>query len=192
MLQYPLRTVEDAPTDSVETIQNVDAAYGFVPNLVAILGNAPAAVDGYAAVSSAFASSSLSPIEQQVVLLTTSVENECTYCVAAHSAVATKVGAADDIVTALRGGAPLADARLEALRALTLSIVRDRGRVSDPVVQRFLEAGFTAEQVLEVVTGVAQKTMSNYTNHLAQTPLDEVFQPFAWSPARERGTVGVS
>lgn len=191
MLQYQLRTAETAPDDSAETIKNVEAAYGFVPNLIATLANAPAAVRGYASVSAAFESSSFSPIEQQVVLLTTSVENECTYCVAAHSAIAQKVGASEDVVNALRDGKELSDPRLNALRGLTLSVVRDRGKVAEHVIQRFLDAGFAEEQVLELLAGVAQKTMSNYTNHLAQTSLDDVFAPFAWTPIRERGTAGV-
>lgn len=192
MLRFQLVNAETAPEASVDTIKAVNAAYGFLPNLIATLGNSPAAVQAYASVSGAFEGSSLSPVEQQVVLLTTSVENECHYCVAAHTAVAQMVGASGDVVSALRAGESLADPRLEALRALTLSIVRNRGWVSQPEIQGFIDAGFAKEQVLDVVTGVTQKTLSNYANHLAETPLDDNFAPFAWTPNREGATAGVS
>ena len=192
MLRYPLVDADTAPEGSVDTLNAVRAAYGFLPNLLGTLGNAPAAAQAYASVSDAFERSSLSPIEQQVVLLTTSVENACHYCVAAHTAVAKMVGAPDDVAAALRSGDSLADPRLEALRKLTLSVVRDRGRVPDVDVDAFLSAGFRREQVLEVVTGVTQKTLSNYVNHLADTPLDERFAPFAWTPEGRTAPAGVA
>jgi len=81
----------------------------------------------------------------------------------------------------LRDETRLPNAHLEALRTFTLQVVRQRGDVSDAQVQAFLEAGYTKRQVLEVILGVAQKVMSNYTNHLAQTPVDAPMQQFAWT-----------
>lgn len=190
MLRFPLVNAETAPQASVDTINAVNAAYGFLPNLIGTLGNSPAAVKAYASVSGAFEGSSLSPIEQQVVLLTTSVENRCHYCVAAHTAVAKMVGAPDEVAAALRSEESLSDPRLEALRALTLSVVRNRGWVGESEIAGFLAAGFAQDQVLDVVTGVVQKTLSNYVNHIADTELDDAFAPFAWSPNAEPVTVG--
>lgn len=45
-------------------------------------------------------------------------------------------------------------------------------------MQAFLDAGFTKRQMLEVILGVSQKVMSNYTNHLANTPVDAPFRTF--------------
>ena len=87
----------------------------------------------------------------------------------------------DDITEALRNETPLPNARLEALRTFTLQLVRDRGYVSDDNVQAFLDAGYTQRNILEVILGYSQKIMSNYTNHLAKTPVDKVFEKFAWS-----------
>jgi len=103
--------------------------------------------------------------------------------VAAHTAGLKSAGLADDQIEALREGRPLADNRLRALRALTTAIVDRRGRVSEVELQQFLNAGFTQEQVLEVLVGIAMKTLSNYTNHIAETPLDTQLQPFAWESA---------
>ncbi len=83
----------------------------------------------------------------------------------------------------MRNETPLPNARLEALRTFTLNVVRNRGNVDDQAVQAFLDAGFSKRQILEVILGVSQKVMSNYINHLAQTPIDNVFQPFEWQQA---------
>ena len=76
------------------------------------------------------------------------------------------------------------NARLEALRDFTLAVVRNRGNVDDDVVEAFLDAGFTKRQILEVILGVSQKMMSNYTNHLADTPIDAPFEKFAWEKTK--------
>ena len=90
------------------------------------------------------------------------------------------VKADDEVVQALRNGDPIPDERLEALRTFTRRTVDKRGWLSGEDLESFLGAGFNKAQVLEVITGVAQKTLSNYTNHIAHTPLDEAFQPFSW------------
>lgn len=86
----------------------------------------------------------------------------------------------DSITEAPRNETPLPTAKLEALRTFTLAMIRDRGFVFDAETQAFLDAGFTETNVLETILGAAQKLMSNYTNHFARTPVDQVFQKFAW------------
>ena len=180
MPDYKVYTTEDAPEKSRGILENTQIKFGFVPNLFGVLAESPSALEGYASIGDAFSRSSLSPVEQQVVLLATSFNNGCTYCMAAHSAVATMVQAKDEVIQALRTGDAIPDARLEALRKFTCSIVEKRGWISQEDIQSFLDSGFDKAQILEVITGVAQKTLSNYTNHIAHTPLDEAFQPFAW------------
>ena len=90
----------------------------------------------------------------------------------------------DEISEALRNETPLPSEKLEALRDFTLKVVRSRGDISDADVQKFIDAGYTQRNVLEVVLGVAQKVMSNYTNHLAETPVDKPFQAFDWKKSK--------
>lgn len=73
------------------------------------------------------------------------------------------------------------DNKLEALRRVTTSVIENRGWVPQAEMGAFLEAGYTHEQLLDVLLGVAQKTLSNFTNHLAETPLDEPLSARAWS-----------
>ncbi|WP_366524330.1 hypothetical protein [uncultured Roseobacter sp.] len=73
------------------------------------------------------------------------------------------------------------DAKLEALRTFTLVVVRNRGHVTQADLDAFYAAGYGEQQVLEVILGVAQKVLSNYTNHIAQTPVDPAFTQFTWT-----------
>jgi alkylhydroperoxidase family enzyme len=87
------------------------------------------------------------------------------------------------VVQAIRNGRPIADKKLEALRRFTAAVVTSRGWPSDADTGAFLNAGYGRQQVLEVVLGVGIKTLSNYTNHIADTPLDQAFATAAWSKA---------
>lgn len=182
-MTYPIHTVETAPEAAKATLADAEKAYGFVPNLLAMMAEAPALLKAYRALSGLFDETSLSPAERQVVLLTTSYENDCEYCVAAHSAIATMQKVPSDVVQAIRDGKPITDRKLEALRRFTAAVVNTRGWPSDAETEAFLNAGYGRQQVLEVVLGVGIKTVSNYANHMADTPLDQAFARVAWSKA---------
>ena len=81
----------------------------------------------------------------------------------------------------LREGQPMADDRLESLRLLTEEIFESRGWPKQATINRFMQADFEPSQVLEVLLGVTMKTLFNFTNHIAETPLDQSFELMAWS-----------
>lgn len=183
MAEFTFHTPESAPEAAREALEKAQGEMGFVPSLYAGLANAPAALDAYLAVSDDFSRTSLSPQEQQVVLLAASVVNGCDFCVAAHSMMAKQMaGVAEPVVDALRDGGEPQDPKLAALAEFTRAVVNERGWIREhPAYRAFLDAGYKPEQALEVILGVAQKTLSNYANHLLQTPLDAAFEGERWS-----------
>ncbi|MBI4512199.1 MAG: carboxymuconolactone decarboxylase family protein [Deltaproteobacteria bacterium] len=181
-LNLPLLDSKTAPSSVSATLANVEKKYGLVPNLYRIFANAPIALDAYLAISDAFQRGTLSATERNIVLLAASRENGCGYCVAAHSAVADMQKDPPHYTEAIRNGVPLDDRKLEALRQLTQAVVRGRGRPEASIVQAFIDAGYQPHHVLEVLVGVTMKTLSNYTNHLAKTPLDSAFAGREWQP----------
>ena len=171
---------QTAPEDSKPLLENSVKDFGMIPNLHAVMAEAPGLLEGYQHLHALFLDTSFSAEEQTVVWQSINVEHGCHYCVPAHTAIAKQMDVDDAITDALRDETELPTARLEALRDFTLRVVRQRGEVSDDAVQAFLDAGYTRRQLLEVVLGVSQKVMSNYVNHLAETPVDAPFQKFAW------------
>ena len=180
-MQFPIHTKETAPEASRATLEATAKKYGFLPNLFGVLAESPTAVEAYAAINKALEQSALSPVEQQVVALTVSTTNDCAYCVGAHSTVAHMVHMPEDILAELRDQRPLSARKLNALRTLVLSILRHRGWVPEEDLEHFVAAGYTQRHVLDVLTVLALKTLSNYVNHIAQTPLDPQFAAQAWS-----------
>lgn len=181
MTNFTIHTEETAPDASKAMLAESKATFGMVPNMHAVMAEAPGLLQAYKTTHDLFTQTSFDATEQTVVWQTINVENNCSYCVPAHTGIAMHMRVDPAVTEALRNGTALPSAKLEALRTFTLSLIRDRGHVDEAGLQAFLNAGFTKRQVLEVVLGYAQKIMSNYTNHLANTPLDKAMQPLAWT-----------
>ncbi|WP_341213039.1 carboxymuconolactone decarboxylase family protein [uncultured Limimaricola sp.] len=183
MTEFTFHDETTAPEESRPLLEKSKAAFGRLPGLHKVMAEAPGLLEGYQKLHELFVNSSFDKDELTVVWQTVNVENACHYCVPAHTGIAKSMGVDDAITDALRDGTALPNARLEALRDFTLKLVRQHGNVADADVQAFLDAGFTKRNILEVILGYSQKVMSNYTNHLAETPVDQPFQKFAWAPA---------
>ena len=139
MTHFTVHTIESAPEKSKATLTQAKKSLGFVPNLYGVLAESPAMLEAYATVGGIFdRSTSFTATERQVILLTAIFENECDYCMAAHSTIAGMQRVPDDVVEALRAGKPIADPKLEALSAFTRQVVRERGWASDENVRAFL------------------------------------------------------
>lgn len=180
MTTLKVHNIESAPEESKALLENSQKAYGMIPGLHGVLAGAPGILKAYQTLHELFVDSSFNEEELTVVWQTINVEHECHYCVPAHTGIAAMMKVDDAITQALRNRTPLANPKLEALRDMTLVIVRNRGQVSSTELQTFYEAGYDERQVLEIILGLSQKVISNYSNHIANTPVDAAFQKFAW------------
>lgn len=183
----PVQTLEHAMPAAKELLELAQAKLGFIPNMYGCMANSPGMLATYLKGYDHFRQESgFSPQEQEVVFLTISRANGCEYCMAAHSFIADQMSKVPVPVTdAIRSYAPIPDARLAALSAFTDVIFSSRGLPSTGAASAFLAAGYSERHILEIVLAVAVKTLSNYANHLFQTPLDPMFAGRAWAPGRE-------
>jgi len=182
MSAFPVLSLNSAPDASKPMLEQTQQAFGFIPNLIGVMSNSPAITEAYLTVANIFSNSDLSPTEQQIVLLTVSHFNDCRYCMAAHTAISSMQSVDMDVVQAIRDDLPIADVKLQALRQFTRLVLENHGWLADADVQTFLDAGYQQSHILDILVGVAQKTLSNYTNHLAKTPLDDAFVEVKWQP----------
>ncbi|MFZ5670594.1 MAG: carboxymuconolactone decarboxylase family protein [Pseudomonadota bacterium] len=172
MADFPLHTRATAPFEAKPILDQAAQAMGYVPALLAQMAEAPALLEGYTTLSAIFRRSGFSPAEQHLILLAVSVEHDSHYCAPAHTVRARDADLDETHIVATRERRPIGDARLEALRAFTVRLVRERGFVADADLDAFLAAGFTRANALEIVLAIGLKTLSNYVNHIAETPLD--------------------
>lgn len=119
------------------------------------------------------------------MFLTISRDNGCDYCLAAHTMIAEKVSHVPGaVLDAMRRGAQLPDARLQALSVFTHTMVETRGRPNPAQLAAFLASGYSERHALEVILAIAVKTISNYSNHLFHTEIDLSLRRDGWDSAK--------
>lgn len=169
-------TVETAPEGSKAALEGIKKGFGFIPNLMGTFANSPAVLEGYLAMDHAWEKSSLSPTDRQVILLTTSVENSCRYCTAAHSTILGMMKVDKKVAKAIRGRTSTGDAKRDALIAVVRELISERGQISEATQKRFEDQGYTSVQLMEILIGLALKTVSNYLDHFNPTEIDAPFK----------------
>jgi uncharacterized peroxidase-related enzyme len=183
---FTLHDAATAPEGSAKILNDVQAAWGFVPNLHRVLADSPTALEAYGALWTLAEKTGLTPQERNIAYLAIIYENECTYCMAGHTNLSKMAKVSDADIAAVREGRPIADAKLEALRRFAALVTRQRGVVGEAEVSAFKAAGYDNRAVLDVLVLAATKLISNYTNHLAQTPNDAFMKGAEWTAPGKR------
>jgi uncharacterized peroxidase-related enzyme len=180
MTDFNVHTIETAG-ESKPLLEQSKKAYGFVPNIHAVMAESPVMLESYKTLAGIFDKTNLSETERQIILMTNNRLNGCTYCMAAHTSIMQGAKVPEDVITSLREGTSIADPKLEALRVYAEKINVSRGRPEESDIGALLAAGYTKQTVLDVIVGTSLKVLSNYTNHVAHTPVDKAFAKNAWS-----------
>lgn len=180
MSSYPVHTIESAPAQSQPVLRQLQQAFGMIPNVAAKMAASPVLINGFIGLFERVHSSSLTEPQIQTLLLTNAVANASEWPVAFHTALALQAGVAHADVDAIRHGALPADDGLAALSTLTRKLIETRGKLTEQDQRSFIEAGFSAEQVLEVIAVVAASTITNYTSSVTRPPLEAQFEAFVW------------
>lgn len=182
------QTLHGATGRARDVLDKAQQQVGFIPNMYANMVHSPGLLETYLHGYNLFRTESgFSAPEQEVVFLSVSAENGCTYCVAAHSVLADmKSKLAPEVTDAIRNATPIPDPKLRALSEFTRVMVATRGWPGTSAVDAFLSAGYTERHILEVILAIAVKTLSNYANHISQTPVDEMFAGRRWEDPRRR------
>lgn len=170
MKTFSVPTKNEVSENNQAIFDNLEKGLGFVPNLYAYFAKNDSALGDYLAFQNR--KSSLKAKEKEVVNLVTSQINGCLYCQSAHTALGKLNGFTEEQILEIRGGTATFDAKLDALARFTASVVSNKGRVSDELKTAFFEAGYTEANLIDVVSVVGEKIISNYIHNLAGFPID--------------------
>jgi alkylhydroperoxidase family enzyme len=175
-LHFMPLTIANSPDSSKPSLTEIEKSNGSIPNLMATLANSPTTLEGYRALEAVWENGSFAPRERQLVLLTASAENRGSYCTAAHSTVLKNaLRRPEEIVFAVQHNIPVPEAKSNAVVTIVKELVRGRGYAREDTIQNFIAAGYRREQVMELLVGIALKTISNYLDHLSPVPVDQGF-----------------
>lgn len=166
MTDFTFHTKESAPDQAQALLAGIEKGFGFIPNMFAYMAEAPITIEAYLALNDLVTKTSFTPAQQQVALLSVSIENACDFCAVAHRAIGKMKGVSSETLYAINEGTGIPDDSDRALSEFARIVTKQRGRPSEDELQRFLNAGFSKQQVLEIILIVSIKTLSNYINHL--------------------------
>jgi alkylhydroperoxidase family enzyme len=181
MTSFPVLTLDSAPERSRAPMRQLQSAFGMIPNLIGTMSTSPVLINSLVGLFGNVHHGSFTEAQVQIVLLTDAVTNASTWAVAFHTALALQQDIDPSDVEAIRKGGVPRDPKLAALSTLARGMIEKRGRLDDQEVDRFIAAGFSKDQALEVIGIVAASTITNYTGSITKPPLDAAFQAHAWS-----------
>ena len=176
MSTFNVPTREEVSENNQSIFDNLNKALGFVPNLYATYAHSDTALENYLTFSNA--KTSLTAKEREVVNLAVSQVNNCVYCLSAHTAIGKMNGFSEEQILELRAGEASFDNKLDALARLARNITENRGRTDEAVLENFFNAGYTKGNLIDTISLVGDKTISNYVHSTTQVSVDfPVAQP---------------
>lgn len=162
----------ESATGKVQTLFNaIKTNLGMVPNMMRLMGNSPSALEGYLQLNSSLSKGSLTGQQREQIALAVSEANGCDYCLAAHSTLGRMAGLSADQIRDSRQSVAV-DSKTNTLLQFVHKIVEQRGHVDDNDVAGMRDAGFSDEDITEVVVNVALSLLTNYFNIVADTVVD--------------------
>ncbi|MFQ5481767.1 MAG: carboxymuconolactone decarboxylase family protein [Nitrospinaceae bacterium] len=157
-------------------LEEVKKKYGFIPNTLRELSKNPAVLELYLQANESLTGGVLSASEQNLVMLTVSKGNECNYCQAVHKALHKKMGNDAATIQAVLENQSPPEGRDRALVDATRLVMEKRGWLTGEDLEHLEHKGIPREELYEIIAIVSVKTITNYINHIAATPIDEAFQ----------------
>jgi AhpD family alkylhydroperoxidase len=170
MTAFQIPTRDSVSATNQALFDNLKKGLGMVPNLYATLAHSEHALGTYLALQNA--KSSINSKAREVINLVVSQVNGCNYCLAAHTVIGGMVGFKPEQILEVRRGSASFDAKLDALAKLVKNIAVERGHADPALVQAFFDAGWTQENLVDVIVVIGDKTVTNYLHGTTQVPVD--------------------
>ncbi len=172
MTEFTKHNIETTTGAVNDLLKGINKNFGFVPNLFTYMAEAPTTIEAYLSLMNLIGKTSFTPAQQQIALLSASTENECDFCIVAHRAIGKMKGANAQTLSAISKNEEVANESDRALSKFTRAVVKKRGNVNESDINEFLNAGFSKQQIFEIILIVTVKTLSNYTNHITKPEIN--------------------
>jgi uncharacterized peroxidase-related enzyme len=172
MNRISIPATEQTPAASLPLLAAVHKQLGVVPNLMKLVGNSSAALEGYLSLNGALGKGDIGVKTGERIALAIAEINGCGYCLWAHTYLGKNVAKLDDIEIAANRNGTSSDPKAAAAVRFAAKIAFERGHVSDADVRAVKAAGFNDAEIVEIVLHVALNTLTNYVNEVAQTEID--------------------
>ena len=167
---FEVPTLDKVSEKNKSILSQMNEKLGFIPNIYATYALSENALERYTTFANG--KTSLNNKEKEVVNLVVSQANGCTYCLAAHTAIGKMNGFTDEQIISIRKGDASFNPKFNALVKATKDIIENRGKVDESSISGFFEAGYTQENLVDLVVGIGEKTITNFLHNITDIPID--------------------
>lgn len=178
--RYPVPDIEDMPDDIREVVLAVQEKVGFVPNVFLALAHRPDEFRAFMAYHDALMEreSGLTQAEREMIVVATSGDNGCLYCVIAHGAIL-RIRAKSPIIAdqvAVNHRKADITPRQRAMLDFALKVSNDSRAICDADFEALQGHGFSDEDIWDIAGISAFFAMSNrMANFTSMRPNDEFY-----------------
>lgn len=166
--------VPDDHKSSLEARAVLDAVYnrlGFVPNMHKVMSLSPAALTGWAGFMGAL-SKTLDVKTRDAIGLAVSEVSSCNYCLSAHSYMATTFSKVSPEEIAANRKGKSSDSKRSAAVGFSQNLIKTRGKMSDADFEAVRLAGYSDQEIIEIIALSAQFLLTNFINNAVETTND--------------------
>lgn len=176
-MRVPIHSPEEAPEGSRDALKGLTERLGGTLNIFGAMAESPALLNAYAGMEQALRDhSGLGEKTRQAIHLRISRLNDCDYCRAAYRAACEQAGWSAEEIAAIATGDADFDVQLDALLGFVTALVQDEGWVDDTTWEAAKDAGWTDRELLDAYAEVPRTIMTNWFNHMMDTPLDDMLK----------------
>lgn len=178
--RYPVPKINDLPDDLKDMIVGVQEKAGFVPNVFLSLAHRPDELRAFMAYHDALMErdSGLTKAEREMIVVATSGDNNCQYCVVAHGAILrirAKHPTISDQVAINYRKADITP-RQRAMLDFALTVSNTAHTICDEDFAVLRDHGFTDEDIWDIAAITAFFALSNrMANFMSMRANDEFY-----------------
>ena len=178
--RFPVPSIDALPADLQQRILAVQEKSGFIPNVFLALAHRPDEFRAFFAYHDALMDKpgGLSKAEREMIVVATSADNGCQYCVVAHGAIL-RIRARDPLLAdqvAINYRKADITPRQKAMLAFAMKLSGDSASVSDADLAVLTEHGFSQEDIWDIGAITAFFALSNrMANFTSMRPNDEFY-----------------
>ncbi len=179
--RYPVPEVMDLPEDMRNLILGVQEKAGFIPNVFLALAHRPDELRAFFNYHDAIMlreGSKLTKAEKEMIIVATSSDNNCLYCVVAHGALLRIYSKQPMLADQLATNHNKADItpRQKAMIDFALKVSNDAGSIGDADYENLKSHGFDEEDIWDIGAITAFFGLSNrMANLTSMRPNDQFY-----------------
>jgi len=164
-------SIEDANNEQEILFSAIKKQLGTVPNFLKVFANSPSALNAFLGLFSIANKGSLDALTKERIALAIAQQNDCQYCLSAHTALGSAAGLNGAEIEANRRGSSQ-DAKAAIAVKFAKALAEHSGEVTNVELHEVRSAGYSDADIVEIITHVGMNIMTNILGKASRVDID--------------------